>query len=310
MSARKQDLTLVEFVEVYVKQREITPGHAARLRHRCAHFTAFVGGTVLIADVDCDAVNDWLAELATSGLAPHTRHCYRGDLLCVWNCAYMDGLNEHPPLRVRKVKRPRLLVKAYTHAEIRQLLDGAAKLRGFDQCGNRRADFWQAIIYAAYATGLRRGDLLRVPRESVAADGLYTAVQHKTNYPVTVRFCSDTLHHASKLRSDSGLLLPWPYALDAFGPSFVRVMKAGGVTRGSFRWLRRSAGSYAESQAPGAGAALLGHRDPGVFKKHYEDSDLTQQRPIEPPPMPPSPMPPSPIPPSPKETDDGEGEAA
>jgi hypothetical protein len=115
---------------------------------------------------------------------------------------------------------------------------------------------------------------------------LYVCQQRKTGFSVTVRFCEQTLHFASKLQSDKCLFLPPPGREDTSGKSFSRLVATSGVRRGTFKWLRRAAGSYAESQQPGAGPALLGHRDPGVFHKHYEDASLTQTRPIQPPPMP------------------------
>jgi integrase len=224
--------------------------------------------------------------LRERGLSPYTINTYRANVLAVWNAAYMDKLNDDPPLRVRRVKRPRLLVEAYTTAEIQQLLTASAELNGYDKIGNKRSEFWQALIHGAYSTGLRRGDLLSVPKADIRADGMYATIQSKTGYRVLVQFSPATLAHADKLRSTRGLLIDWPYRLDAMTWAFRRVRNHAGIDHGSFRWLRRSAGSYAESIQPGAGSRALGHRNESVFRNHYEDEGISTTRPFTPPPLP------------------------
>ena len=73
-----------------------------------------------------------------------------------------DPDTEHPPLRLRRIKKPRTIPQAYTHEQIRLHLSEAAKMRGRHPDNNWRADWWQAVLEAAYSTGLRRGDLLRL----------------------------------------------------------------------------------------------------------------------------------------------------
>jgi hypothetical protein len=77
-----------------------------------------------------------------------------------------------------------------------------------------------------------------------------------------------------------GLEEPCRWMLDPsfFGRHFRAVAKAAGVNRGTFRFLRRSSGSYVELQQPGAGGKHLGHADGRTFGKHYDarlgDHDL------------------------------------
>lgn len=283
MNKRKPKLTLLKYVDQYLSERDVSPHYAEVIRMLCRKLSAFYGGVLRLDQLECKLINDWLVHLREIGKSHHTLATYRAGILCVWNAAYVDELNNTPPLRVRKIKKPRLVVEAYTHAEIRQLLSGAENLRGYDLNGNKRSDFWQALIHAAYASGLRRGDLIAVSSSSVADDGLCTVIQHKTGYPVTVRFSAETLQHAAKLKSDKRLLLPWPYRTDSMTTAFRLVRNAAGIDRGSFRWLRRSAGSYAESERYGAGAQLLGHRDHNVFTRHYEDKSIAVTKPVEPP---------------------------
>lgn len=90
-----------------------------------------------------------------------------------------------------------------------------------------------------------------------------------------------SLHRTMLTLADRAL--PWPHDYHVFGRHFGMLVKRAGVRPGTFKWLRRSAGSYAESMQPGAGTRLLGHRDANVFNGFYRDDQIVQQQPIEPP---------------------------
>lgn len=282
-TTKTKGLTLPEYAERFLAERDVSEIYIYQVRLRVAKLCEWAGRVLRVDELSCDLLNKWIVDLLGRELSAYTINTYRANVLAVWNAAFMDGLNDNHPARLRKVKKPRRVVEAYSHAEIRQLLGEAARLRWTDRNGNRRCDFWQALIHAAYSTGLRRGDLLSVPARRVADDGLYTTVQHKTGYRVSVRFSADALTFAERLHHADGMLIPWPYRLDAIVWSFRRLRRRAGLDRGSLCWLRRSAGSYAESQQVGAGATLLGHRNESVFRNHYEDAGLTGTRPVEPP---------------------------
>ena len=64
-----------------------------------------------------------------------------------------------------------------------------------------------------------------------------------------------------------------------------RLALAVGIRPGQFKWIRASAGSYAEAEAAGNGSRMLGHRSPQVFREHYEDLSITRAAPLVPPPL-------------------------
>ena len=78
-----------------------------------------------------------------------------------------------------------------------------------------------------------------------------------------MKLSADAEQAVAKLKpdNDDDRLLPWPFTANRLQTTFNTLVKTAGVRKGQFRWLRRSAGSYAESVTPGAGARLLGHRD-------------------------------------------------
>lgn len=277
------DLGLTAYTDRYLLAREVSADYAGSLRARVADFCRWAGADVAVDALTCELVNEWLSELADGGMSPWSLAGYRGALLAVWNQAYQSGDNDCPPLRVRKIKKPRLVVEAYTHAEIRKLLIRAARLPNIHSDGNRASDFWQAAIHVGYCCGPRRGDLLAVEWKNVSS-GVLNFVQHKTNYATSARLSPDALKFVKRLHGD-GKLLPWPYHPDWFSRKFTRIRNGAGIARGTFKWVKRSAGSYAERQAKGAGAKLLGQRDESVFRRFYEDRSITEVEPVEPPPL-------------------------
>jgi hypothetical protein len=87
----------------------------------------------------------------------------------------------------------------------------------------------------------------------------------------------------NRMHSDCGRALPWPHRSDALTVRFRLIVRDAKVRPGSLRWLRRSAGSYAEKQLPGSGRRLLGHRAEWVFRDHYHDLSIAPPETVEPP---------------------------
>lgn len=278
------DLGLIAYTDRYLLAREVCGDYAKTLRARVAKFCEWCGADVTIDSLSPDLVNEWIAELEQSGMNKWTLGGYRRNLLAVWNHAYLAGDNDNAPLRLRKVRTPRLVIEAYTQDELRSLIAAAAKLTTMHVDDNKAADFWQAAIHVAYSCGARRGDVLALDWKHVAPSGRLTFLQGKTQYTHTVQLSKEAMYFAHKLTT-TGKVLPWPYEKNWFGVCFQRIRLAAKVKRGTFKWIRRSAGSYAESVSPGAGSLLLGHRDQRMYKRHYEDASIAGENPIQPPPI-------------------------
>lgn len=277
------DRSFASYVDRVLLARDITPDYAGKVRYSCRKFCEWLGCDPGIDGLDPAHVNEFLFHLKASGKRPDTVAGYRRAILVVWNEAYRAGDTEAAPLRVRPVRTPRCLVTAFTQADIRRLLTHVAGLVDYMPNGIRRRDFWTAAIHAAYSTGLRRGDLLRLRRDAIGADGVARVLQSKTGYPITVRVSREALAAMDRMRVDDRAL-PWPYHVNAFARQFRRIAAAAGVP-GQFRWLRRSAASYAEREEVGRGSRLLGHRTASIFGRHYADAAIIGERPAEPPPL-------------------------
>ncbi len=278
-------MTVSECVEKYLLARDVSANYARLLLARVQRFLTWRGGDFLIADLDCDDVNRFLAHLQQTEASRVTVDNYRRAILCVWRDSYLARENDHPPLRVRPIRQPRRIVTAFTRDEIRRIVAVAADLAGFFPNGVRRKDFWLAAIGSAYSTGLRRGDLLAIRKDQIRTDGVVRLVQSKTGYPITVQIADEALAAIRRMPLDEPLAFPWPYHANAMPRQFRRLVKDAGVRPGQFRWLRASAGSYAEQEQPGAGARMLGHRGEQVFRAHYEDQSITRAAPLTPPPL-------------------------
>lgn len=276
-------MTLMRYVEVFLAARDVCPAYAKLIRTRCRSLTRFSQRSIRVAELDSAIVNAWLADLQRQKLRPHTIDGHRRNLLVVWRAAIEDGLTDQQPIRIRKIKVPRLIIHAYTADELRRLLHAASQLKGRHRNGNRRAIFWQAMIHSAYSTALRLSDLLLVFRHQIGSDGSASIVQSKTGYIHRVRFSKQALHFAAQLSDANGLLLPWPYRKDAITPRFQAIKRLAGIERGSLKWIRRSAASYAERQQNGAGPRMLGHRGEDVFREYYCDSSIAESLPPMPP---------------------------
>jgi integrase len=276
-------VSVLSYAETYLLARDVTPAYAALLRSRIRRFVAWAGGSLSIDALDCDIVNRFLVALQQTETSRITIDNYRRAILCVWRAAYLERENNNPPLRVRTIRRPRRLVQAFTQDELRLLLKTAEQLQGYFPNGVRRSDFWTAAVAGAYSTGLRRGDLLRIKKSDIRTDGLVQIVQSKTGYPVAVKLSAGALAAIRRMPLEIELAFPWPFHENAMPRAFRALVKAAGVRPGQFKWLRASAGSYAEKELPGSGSRLLGHRSELVFRQHYECQEITRSDPIQPP---------------------------
>src|SRR5690349_15960435 len=78
------DRGLTRYADRYLISRSVTPEYSAQIRKRVESFCEWCGDDIEVSAVDCDIANEWLAELAESGMNPQTLDGYRRALLCVW----------------------------------------------------------------------------------------------------------------------------------------------------------------------------------------------------------------------------------
>jgi integrase len=263
--------TLGEYARGYALLHDVRPETVAQYRITADLFERWAGRPARLAELDERSVSAWLRDYSATA-APSTVRSKRNQILALWRAAADEGLCEVPTLRVRGVRVPRLPVEAWTFDEVVGLLQAAGEVKRFHRCGLPRRVWWPLAIRVAWDTGLRWGDQIAIPVSAVAADGAVWWCQRKTGRTVACRLSPSTM---AALRESleavpRELVMPWPASHETFTDQVRRLVAAAGVRPGTWKWLRRSSGSYVELERQGAGAEHLGHA-PGsrVFRDHY-----------------------------------------
>ncbi len=260
-------LSLKEFAAQYVICRPITRAYATRITWTANALESFSAQSELPDVLTEKVVNGFLT--ANFGKSPYTIRSYRSDILSLWNAAADLGLCAAPVLRrIILPKMPDLVIDCYTVDEARELATTAKLLVGRYGWGVRRRDYWSAAIRLAWDTGLRRGDVIGFRRDSIRPDGVVMIVQNKTKKIVPVKLRTSTICAIELL--DGPYPLRFATNINYFTRHFAKIVRASGVRRGTFKWLRRASGSYVDMQLPGAGYKHLGQSGQQVFTKHYD----------------------------------------
>lgn len=287
MFRRAGPSTIGEFARGYALWRDVRPKTLCQYQIAADLFERWAGGPVRLDQLDEASVSAWLRDYAAE-VAPATVRSKRVQLLALWRAAAEDGLCDPPVRRVRSVRVPAQVVEAWTQEEVERLLEACRRLPRRHRCGLRRAVWWDLAIRVAWDSGLRWGDLVRLPVAAVRPDGACTVVQGKTGRAVTFRLSGATLEAlAASLRAcPRDLVCPWPASQETFG-SQVRVLVRLAVVRpGTWKWLRRGAATDVEAQQPGAATEQLGHR-PGsrIAWESYIDPTIAGRRGVVPRPL-------------------------
>jgi len=214
-------------------------------------------------DVSDEMCGRYLSWLESRGKSAKYCHSIRASLMAVRNAAADRGLCERPKIRLVRVPESRPV--AWSREEVSSLVAAAGTLNG-RYASRRRAEWWQSAIRGAWHTGLRRGDQLGLERCQFDCQGLADVVQHKTGKLVPVRLPVDLPESLPQ----TGRLWPWPYSYENFRLTFRRIVQVSAVRAGSWKRLRKSAGTAAEELAPGRGHLLLGH-ERRTFEAAYWD---------------------------------------
>lgn len=251
--------TLRQLVNVYRDYRTAGPDYYSHLRTRVDSFCAWAGYDVTPDDLNPTLEQAWANELVTRGLAPYTIRGYFRNLHAV---ASLKREIQEGKLVLPKCELATL--EAYETHEIRKLLKRAKQLKGRYKNGVKKRYFWIAAIHCAYSLGVRAGDLFDIPVNLIDGDGYCDWTQNKTGVHIRLRFSKKAMKAIRK--HGFPMIVPWAYSRHWFEKEFEQLRNEAGVLRGTWKWIRRSAGSYAD--ADGRGHELLGNTR-AVFEKHY-----------------------------------------
>lgn len=272
--------TTTELADQYLGERDVAAAYAAGFRHKVRQFASWVGFDTPAAFTE-DNLNGFLSSLRST-LRPATVKNYRGDLVVFWRWLADRDLAEYP--RGRRILRPHVpatVPDCWTLDEIRALLRAAQGLTGQLVDGTDRAAYWTAAILVGYETGLRRADVWAVRRDGILADGRLVTVSRKTGRRTVHQLSAAAVEALRRL--DRPVCLRWPYNQRRWGVHFDRLVVAAGVRRGTWKWLRRTSGSYVAAQyGTAAGAEHLGHSSLATFRRYYDANIVAASRPTPP----------------------------
>ena len=226
-----------------------------------------------VADLQAATIDKYLTE-ALHTLAPQTVANHRRMLNTLRHDALRSGLVvDDCTRRLRRVKCPRPLPRAWSHEEIRRLLSVAA-----DFCGGTKACPWGLLlpgyVLVAYSSGLRLGDMLAVCHDSIRGNKL-AIVMAKTGRPHVVMLDDAAIQAIASLPVRGTRIFGDLVGRCVFIRAFRRLVKRAGL-RGSSKYLRRSSATYAciAGQDP---TRHLGHETAGLAQRNYVDPVLVAE---------------------------------
>jgi integrase len=196
----------------------------------------------------------------------------RSVCLTLWNWAYDQGILDSAPRGVVRMRSRRKPTKAWTLAQVRQILDACDRVSNRPmRSGAMPRDFLRAWILLGYECGGRMGDLFAFHRDNIDGDTL-AWTQSKTGDPLTRTLtpaCIEAVQ-AMLARSPDGTILGWACSRRQAIRRMRELLESCGLD-GSSKWLRRSGATHCEMQRAGAGRLHLGHRSPALFESNYCD---------------------------------------
>jgi len=290
----KPEVTLTEWAERYILARDLSDFYVRDVRRVIGWFVAWNIEQRLDHLTD-DHLNQWAKQLKREGKNPKTIKMRLSTVKSVWRDAFMAGECQTEPRRVVKIKCPRSMPVAWTHEELRRLLDAAATVPlWFKRTGIRKAAFWRAFILVAYDSALRLNDLESLRREQIQTGGRIIITQHKTGTLHSVRLRPETLAAIKQLEpwdapGRGDVIFWWGAGRSEFFRQFRRLLLSAGLTSsyGLTRRLRRSSATAAEAVQPGIASLHLGHspESGNLAHRHYLDPRLLPERVTTPPPL-------------------------
>ncbi|AMV34590.1 hypothetical protein VN12_20870 [Pirellula sp. SH-Sr6A] len=275
-------MNLEEFAEIYFQNHEFGIAISSQ---KCFYLPAarqFLQATKCddIQRINQTVANQFVDWLKSRPISPATQHTRRRGFVVLWKAAYDKGLC---PVydECRKIKVPKRAPRAWHIDSIRKLMTDTLADGSIWTQGIASSSYWGSLFAASWDTGYRLGDLLNIEYKSIERDpstgsGLLNLVcskvqrEHISNLnPQTMKLIDRCMLEQPK-RS-----LIWPLRSDR--RQFYRDAKKrftdSGLS-GTFRFLRRSAVTYAESISPGMGQKLAGHKDSRVTWESYIDPRL------------------------------------
>jgi integrase len=276
-------LSLRDLRAEYLIDHAIGSGAGEQLHFMLVSLERFLGRAADIPDFNDGLANRWIMWLAREGYAIETIRSRRRMLLTLWRYAADEGLCQLPR-KVRRVVGQSLPI-AWREDDLPLIVRECRKLRGtFKPSGVVRKLFAEAFANAAYESGFRCGDVLRIRRPQITDSGRIVIVQSKTGIPHVGRIRRETMALIDAMGT-AGRETVFDGLISRRGLSqmFRRIIDRAGLEKGSIKWFRRSGATHVEKRQRGTAFLYLGHTTPRVAYTSYVDrSQLEDTTPMPP----------------------------
>lgn len=262
--------TLADWCDRYARARALAKDTHRHMLRSCEILAEWCGQAPIPSGLGEDLLSDWLESI--EGLwSPRTVCNHRNNVLTVLRFASDEGACQEPnPRRVRRIRVPDPDPHAWPNDLLSAFFAAAARLEGVCPCRPKlkRASYLLALAGAAYDSALRRGDLFRLQKNSIAADGSIRLRQGKTSEP---HLCAVTPHVRQLI-----LAIPYEFPLKWTGKSqdysnlWKEAREAAGIPSGGLHQMRKNAATDVWEENPELVQRFLGHKTAGMWK-YYVD---------------------------------------
>lgn len=246
-------------------------------------YCRFLGQNAKLADCTDDNVNHFCQWLLDNGRRHATAIGRRNSILTLWRYAYALGATNTFPARIRRIRSPHRVVRAWSIDEVRVLLFVAMNDDRQFTDGQPCGLWFGSLISSAWDSALRLGDLLLLNVANITASQQVIRM-NKTGDEVVIKlsiFSVKLIQQLTELTQAKDKIWPLWGRREAFYRRFASLVERAGITKGTFRWIRR--GRLSAIAASGADASLAaGHRSQLVTVRHYLDRSKAAAPPAQP----------------------------
>jgi integrase len=195
-------------------------------------------------------------------------------LLCLALYAFRKRLIAEFPI-VKPIRKAQRLPRGFTAEEVGRMIV-AARRRQRTLAGLPAGWWWSTLIYSAWCTGARIGELMALRWKDVREQEIvFLAGTRKGHTRDIARKITPDLAAELELhrRCPGDLVWPWPHRPTSIYHSMRILCDQAGVPQRRFHALRKASASYVAA-AGGDPVTHLDHSDANITKNHYLDDRI------------------------------------